>query len=81
MSTPTHPAAWSDASPEPGTRCRQLRTKLLHVSSDWAAHSAEHPSASASYWCLRTMGPVGPDEKPCHLDDCRSSRDCWEAAD
>lgn len=81
MSNPTLPSAWSDPSPEAGTRCRQLRTKMMHVTSDWAAHSTEHPSASASYWCLRTMGPVGPDEKPCHLADCQSSRSCWEAAD
>lgn len=81
MSTPPLPAAWSDPSPEPGTRCRQLRTKMMHVTSEWETHAVGHPSASASYWCLKTMGPVGPDERPCHLADCRSARGCFEEAD
>ncbi len=81
MSSPTLPAAWSQPSPDPEARCRQLRTKMMHVTADWDSHAAEHPSASASYWCLRTMGPVGPDGQPCHLDDCRGGRGCFEAAD
>ncbi len=81
MNAPELPAAWSDASPDPESRCRQLRTKMMHVTSDWKAHSADHPTSSASYWCLKTMGPVGPDDRPCHLADCRSSRGCYEAAD
>jgi hypothetical protein len=54
---------------------------MMHVTSDWDAHAADHPTASASYWCLKTMGPVGPDDRPCHLADCRRARGCWEAAD
>ena len=81
MKMPTLPAEWSDPSPDPEARCRLLRTKMMHVTSDWESHAAGHPSSSAAYWCLKTMGPVGPDEKPCHLADCRDARGCYEAAD
>ncbi len=75
------PSARNVAAPDPAGRCRHLRTKAMHVTSEWETRSLDFPSSSASYWCLRTMGPVGPDGRPCHLDDCRGGRGCFEAAD
>ena len=34
---------------------------------------------ASSYWCLRTMGPAGPDEHYVHLARCTPSRKCYEA--
>jgi hypothetical protein len=34
---------------------------------------------SSSYWCLRTMGPAGPDEHYVHLARCTPGRKCYEA--
>ncbi len=75
------PAAWNDAAPDPEGRCRQLRTKMMHVTSDWEAHAAAYPSASASYWCLKTMSAAGPDDSPAVLENCRFGRRCFERQD
>ncbi len=82
MSTETKaPALPPQITPDPSERCRHLRTKMMSMLSDWEAHARQYPSASATYWCLRTMGPVGPDEGPCTLDDCRAGRGCYEPLD
>lgn len=33
---------------------------------------------SSSYWCLRTMGPAGPDENYVHIARCVPGRKCYE---
>ena len=71
--------AFRDALPDPSERCRHLRTKMMSVMTDWDQHAAEFPSTSAAYWCLKTMGPVGPDDAPAELDDCRAGRSCFLA--
>ncbi|MGE5346457.1 MAG: hypothetical protein ACM3JH_10915 [Acidithiobacillales bacterium] len=81
MKNSEFPASWNDAVPDPAGRCRHLRTKMMHVTSEWETRAVSLPSSSASYWCLKTMGPVGPDDGPCDLDTCRSPRGCFEAAD
>ena len=75
------PSAWNDGAPDPSGCCRHLRTKMMHVTSDWESRAAEFPSSSASYWCLKTMGAAGPDDAPAVLDDCRSGRSCFEPQD
>ncbi|MCB0587811.1 MAG: hypothetical protein KDD06_21140 [Phaeodactylibacter sp.] len=36
--------------------------------------------ATTTYWCLRTMGPVGPDGQPAHLSNCgNTKRKCFAA--
>jgi len=75
------PAVWTDPAPDPEERCRHLRTKMMHVTSDWGAHAAAHPSASASFWCLRTMGTAGPDDFPAVLGACCAGRSCFEPQD
>ncbi len=71
--------AFPDVRPDPATCCRHLRTKMMSVVMDWDEHAAEYPSTSAAYWCLKTMGPVGPDDGPAELDDCRAGRPCFQA--
>lgn len=62
----------------PVGRCRLLRTKMMHVTVEWDSHAAESASGSASWWCVRTAGPVGPDERPATLEECRAGRPCFE---
>ena len=68
-----------DVGPDPSERCRHLRTKMMSVVVEWDEHAAEFPSTSAAYWCLKTLGPVGPDDGPASLDDCRLCRPCFLA--
>jgi hypothetical protein len=51
----------------------------MSVVEEWDEHAAEYPSTSAAYWCLKTMGPVGPDDGPAALDDCRKGRACFKS--
>jgi hypothetical protein len=67
-----------DVGPDPSERCRHLRTKMMSVVMDYDEHASEYPSTSAAYWCLKTMGPVGPDDGPAELDDCRAGRACFQ---
>lgn len=36
---------------------------------------------SASYWCLKTMDAVGPDDQIVHAKDCRAGRGCFRDPD
>lgn len=64
--------------PDPATRCRQIRTKMMFVATDWEERAAEYPSSTATYWCLKTMAVVGPDGEPVDIGDCRAGRSCHE---
>ncbi len=37
-------------------------------------------SSVEGYWCLRTLEPVGPDDRLVHAHRCRASRTCFELA-
>ena len=67
-----------DPGLDPAERCRHLRTKMMFVTTEWGERAAEYPSTTAAYWCLKTMGAVGPDDGPADLDDCRRGRACYE---
>jgi hypothetical protein len=69
--------SYVDVGRDPAERCRHLRTKMMFLADDWDAHATAHPSTTAAYWCLKTMGPVGPDDGPATLDECRVGRDCY----
>lgn len=60
--------------------CRCLRTKNPYGTTPenvdtWITgiHS------SSSYWCMRTVGPAGPDENYVHLARCVPGRRCYES--
>ena len=71
----------STASTEATLRpCQCLRTKNPYGTSPQNAESwLPGVATSSTYWCLRTMGPAGPDEHFVHLSRCTSSRACYEA--
>lgn len=62
--------------------CQCLRTKNPYGFTPQNA-DAWLPTfhASSSYWCLRTMGPAGPDERYVHLARCTPDRSCYEKAE
>ena len=60
--------------------CQCLRTKNPYGTTPQDAESwLPGVQASSSYWCLRTMGPAGPDDHYVHLARCVRGRSCYEA--
>lgn len=63
-------------------RCKYLRTKMDYVARATAV--SEDPSMAGStpqkhFWCLRTMKPLGPDDKPVDETSCVGGRECFVA--
>lgn len=59
--------------------CANLRTKGFFLSdAPPAMHLAEDRSTTG-YWCLRTMGPIGPDDGYASPRACGSHRACHES--
>ncbi|HVR43103.1 MAG TPA: hypothetical protein VMS56_06605 [Thermoanaerobaculia bacterium] len=59
--------------------CRRLRTKSTFgavIGGELVPWEAGE-NAAASYWCLATSGPAGPDEAPVHPRSCLPGRECW----
>ena len=58
--------------------CEMLRTK-----NAFGNHVGYRPwqrgeSTTAVYWCLHTMGTVGPDDALVHPHTCCGHRDCFQ---
>jgi hypothetical protein len=69
----------NETMPQP---CQCLRTKNPYGTTPrdpetWLA--GVH--TTSSYWCLRTMGPAGPDDNFVHLSRCVAGRKCYESAE
>jgi hypothetical protein len=60
--------------------CRRLRTKQTFMHADTEVSWKTGESATATYWCLRTMGAHGPDEAYVHPKECKAGRTCFELA-
>lgn len=58
--------------------CRHLRTKAVYVSDEQGREYLERTIPSESYWCVKTMRPVGPDDEPAEPDDCGRNRPCYQ---
>jgi hypothetical protein len=60
--------------------CQCLRTKTIYgnFAGDFETWR-DGLAASASFWCLKTMGPAGPDEHFVHIGQCGPQRRCYEA--
>lgn len=59
--------------------CQMLRTK-----NAFGSHVGYRPwqrgeSTTAAYWCLRTMGTVGPDDQLVHPHSCCGDRLCFQS--
>ena len=68
-----------DTKPLP---CQCLRTKNPYGSTPSAAESwLPGVHTASSFWCLRTMGPAGPDESYVHLARCVPGRKCYEGSE
>jgi hypothetical protein len=60
--------------------CQCLRTKTIYgnFAGDFETWR-DGVASSASFWCLKTMGPAGPDEHFVHIGQCGPQRRCYEA--
>jgi hypothetical protein len=61
--------------------CRHLRCKGMYVTGEMLADPHAMPYDATVWWCSHTQKPVGPDDGPCHRDDCRAGRKCFEPSD
>lgn len=57
--------------------CRYIRTKTAFGDSVGYTPWQNGESATASYWCLQTMGACGPDDALVHPHSCRGGRGCF----
>jgi len=61
--------------------CRYLRAKNAFGTLEGGENPflPEDPGTT-TYWCIRSMGPVGPDGLPAHMSTCKHhSRTCYSA--
>lgn len=73
--------------------CRHIRSKGMYVN---IAESPENDSTRRGYlaidhnafdwdgtvwWCTATSKTVGPDDRPCDNDRCKSGRRCFQGED
>jgi len=61
-----------------------LRTKNYFADYDEADGYVpweQGESATAVYWCLRTMQSAGPDDGFAHPGSCRAGRQCFQPRD
>ena len=56
--------------------CRALKSKMLYVSG--AEPDPALASSTGHYWCVRTMGTVGPDDALVTPEECCARRGCFE---
>ncbi len=65
----------------PEDLCRHLRTKRYYYAAPDDSLETAEQSTTAQYWCLRTMRPIGPDERSVSVAACRSGRSCCETTE
>lgn len=65
--------------PAGSEKCASLRTKGMYLPPNPSADS-NNPggSATAVFWCLRTMKMTGPDDDFVALDACIAGRVCYK---
>ena len=59
--------------------CQHLRTKSLYVPAQRHAKLLLEDGPSTQYWCMVTMGPVGPDENVVCPSECSNLRSCFKS--
>lgn len=75
----------NERAPTPGPKapaaaCALLRTKGMYLPPNPSADSvAPEGSATAVFWCLKTMKMTGPDEGFVAPEACVAGRSCWRA--
>jgi hypothetical protein len=69
------------SAPDVPRLCKYLRAKTSGVHGDPAALWAMRNDATATYWCLLTMSPAGPDDGLVHVCECGEERICCTPLD
>lgn len=59
-----------------GSLCRSLRTKTMFYESDDAGSATSE--LHGPFWCSRTQGIFGPDDKVADSETCKPGRGCCE---
>lgn len=59
--------------------CQFLRTKRYYISDAPPATYLAEETATTGYWCLKTMGVVGPDDNFVSPGDCKAGRACYSS--
>jgi hypothetical protein len=63
-------------------RCRSLRSKSSYGAfEEFHEDLTEIMGATTTYWCLKTMGKVGPDDYFVHRSVCQEGRSCWHSCE
>lgn len=58
--------------------CRFLKTKAMpQMQETMGWHNEEFPPGH--YWCINTMGPVGPDDEVVAPEKCCENRECYSS--
>jgi len=57
--------------------CQSLRTKRYYISDAPPATYLAEETATTGYWCLKTMGAVGPDDNFVGPSECKGHRACY----
>ncbi len=59
------------SSPKGKIYCRFLRGKNAYGTLEGGGRPfLDFDTGSSTYWCLRTMGSIGPDDRLAHLSTC-----------
>lgn len=58
--------------------CYYLRTKAFYVKKAIGIAYLEANRFTEHYWCVKTMGPVGPDDRPAVPVECGTHRRCFK---
>jgi hypothetical protein len=60
--------------------CTQLRTKRSYISDDPPATYLTEDVSETGYWCVRTMGVIGPDDGYVCASNCGANRSCYKSS-
>jgi hypothetical protein len=62
----------------PEAICGDFRTKTMYLTVTERDFLEEDPHChTAVFWCLRTQGAYGPDDREVDPERCRSTRGCY----
>ncbi|MBM3263105.1 MAG: hypothetical protein FJY97_06715 [candidate division Zixibacteria bacterium] len=60
--------------------CQYLRTKAYYTAGKNASTLTE-AAPGRQFWCIRSMRPLGPDDRLVGPNDCTSQRPCFDTVD
>ena len=60
--------------------CMNMRTKRYYISDKPPATYLTEDVSGTGYWCLRTLGPFGPDDEYACPSTCGPHRSCYKSS-